>query len=154
MNKIIVIIGLVILIIGGALMGAGWSLSAGGHSKVNECNTTEGQIKRSLDPDYQTECEAAVAESNMYAAVCMSGVPMLIIGIIVLIFGLVKKDKTAQPAYPPAAYPPQPYPPQQAPPPYQQYPPQQQQYPPPGQYPQQQPPPQQYPPQYPPPPPY
>ena len=148
MNKIILTIGLVLLIVGIGIMAAGWSMSGSAQSKVDECNTMEGQIRRSMDQNYQTECEAAVAESNMYVGVCMAGVPVLIVGIILLIFGAVKKDKTAQPAYPPVAYP-QPYPPQQAPPPYQPYPQPGQYQPPPPQYPQQQ-----YPPQYPPPPPY
>jgi hypothetical protein len=164
MKKIVVIIGLIILIVGGIMMAGGYSTTTSQSAMIDECNSTTGQLKRLVDSEYESECQNAASTVAMGAFICFGGIPMLIVGIIILIVGLIMKGAPKPGAVPvPGQYPqqippyapapvypntptqPPAYQPPQQPPAYQQPPPQA--YGPPPQPPQYG---QQYPPQYPP----
>jgi len=141
MDKKILLIGVIVLVVGLVIIAAGYAIVDVQANKYRKdydekCSglnsTKETQECLNLNADM-------VAAGVQFMALSCGGIIAIIIGIVVTIWGLVKKEAPAPGHYPPAQYPPQ-YPqqypqayPPQAPPPVYAPPPAYQQPPPQGQ---------------------
>jgi uncharacterized membrane protein len=85
--------GIVLLLIGIIIAGAGMTISSIQSNNLQRCNTFTGQLGQSLDPETYEICTSAPMYQGISNAAIIMGVILSIIGIVLVVLGVVSRSK-------------------------------------------------------------
>ena len=89
MIKALVLAGIIVLILGTIGTFVGLVTEQISEQQINECNSTEGQIRQVLSDEYRVGCEEAQLNHESSAGYQVCGIVFIIIGISLVVVFLV-----------------------------------------------------------------